>query len=43
MGSADRTQELGSTEKAEIIGHIEKMAMQALRVIGFAYIELSRE
>lgn len=43
MGSADRTQELGQAEKAEIIGHIDKMAMQALRVIGMAYIELSRD
>jgi Ca2+-transporting ATPase len=43
MGSADRTQELGQAEKAEIISHIDKMAMQALRVIGMAYIELSRD
>ena len=43
MGSADRTQELGKAEKAEIIDHIDKMAMQALRVIGMAYIELSRD
>ena len=43
MGSIDRTLEVGPAEKARIIDHIDKMAMQALRVVGLAYIELSRE
>lgn len=43
MGSVDRTLELGSSEKAKIIDHIDKMAEQALRVLGLAYIELTYE
>jgi Ca2+-transporting ATPase len=39
----DRTLELGPGERAEINSHINKMAKQALRVIGFAFIELTYE
>lgn len=43
MGSVERTLEIGPDEKAKIIDHIDKMAKQALRVVGFAFIELSFE
>lgn len=41
--AADQVVRTWEQEKLEINGHVEKMAKQALRVIGFAYIELTYE
>ena len=41
--AADQVVRTWDQEKLEINGHVEKMAKQALRVIGFAYIELTYE
>lgn len=37
----DNTAELGQDERQKITNHISNMAMQPLRVIGMAYLELT--
>jgi len=39
----DNVQEMGQNESSEILKRVNAMAMQPLRVIGLAYLELTTE